>query len=186
MASIIELSEEHEKNEELIKSVMNSAADDKHFLKCLDYVRLRETRRNMTHKEVASYFNVSVNTILSWQIQWTQSGLLNRCRRLLAIPASEEVKVANISIMRDWPAILERQRQIATTGKSDKNATDAAKWLFEIIINPAMEASQDPGIEETDYITSTADKVDQFNPHSIQGKLQSSSTKDIDDLDIPE
>lgn len=168
MESLIEMSAEHEKNEETLVDILDEAADDAHFLKCMDYVVLRETRNNMSQAAVAQYFNVSAETIRRWQIEWTQSGLLQKCRRILSISTVEEVRAAEYNIMRAWPAILERQKQTAINGKSDHNALEAARFLYEVIVQPAMDAAGEAGIDELDYIETIKTAETKFDPFIIQ------------------
>lgn len=168
MESLIEMSDEHEKNEETLVDILDEATNDEHFLKCMDYVVLRESRNNMSQSAVASYFNVTAETIRRWQIEWTQSGLLQKCRRILSISSIEEVRAAEYSIMRSWPAILERQRNIAINGKSDHNALESARFLYETIIQPAMLAAGEAGIDELDYIESITTAENKFDPFIIQ------------------
>ena len=158
---------EDKKEKSMEFSVMYDAADDKDFLRCLEYVKLREVRKGMKRQEVADYFEIHINSLDLWISKWTKSGLINRCRRIIAIPSAEEVRVVEGELMQEWPKIIRRQKDTAMYGKSDKNALEAATWLYENFVKPAMEQQVDAGVDELDYISSVETATTPFNPLSL-------------------
>lgn len=138
------------------------------FVRVMEYIALREAGKQATKVEIAEHFGISRPTLDRWILKWTNSGLLARCReRFLTPTILEEMRVANLDAMADWPEILKRQRKIAIHSRSDRNANEAAANIWEWLVRPALEAEVEAGVDELDYAKLLESGNISINPHDI-------------------
>lgn len=155
-----------------------SPADDEEFLRCMQYLQWREVDSKLTKVQIANRFGVHRNTLNGWLIKWENSGLLRRCRQVFLKPRVEEIQNAVDAILDDWPNVLMKQLQTAKNGKSEKISLEAAIWLHEAIVQPAIEAKEDEGQAEMIYIQSKTQVSEPFNPLALIEDKKASSNEE--------
>ena len=130
---------------------------------------MREVGEYNTKVDIAKHFGVSRVTLDKWIMKWEASGLLGKCRQIIMVPRTEEIRAAEDAVLRAWPDILQEAVKIALgNGRSEKVAQEARAWLGEVVVVPRMEAQEESGAEELDYIEMMRDRlVGGFNPHQI-------------------
>lgn len=137
----------------------------------MDYVLSREFGPKCGMQEWAEKMGVDRTTAWRWLTEWEQTGLIQRCRRALLLPAVEEVIVANRRAIAEWADIL--QKQIATAKgqtRSDHVSLMAAAFVWEKIIQPQVEQLPESGSDEADYIKLKQGAKAPFDPMRI-GRL---------------
>jgi transposase len=138
------------------------------FLRCVQYVVLRELGQQMELKDIADRFGVSRQSLYNWITRWRATGLIAKVRQKYFLPGYvEEIQVAYNKVLSEWPQVMKRQLNIAIHSKSDQFSTQAAAWLMEQVVKPATEAVEDIGREEMEYVELLKERVIQLNPLSI-------------------
>lgn len=144
-----------------------SPADDEEFLRCMQYLQWREFDGKLSKIDIAERFGVHRNTLNAWIIKWENSGLLRRCRQVFLKPRVEEIQNAIDAILDDWPNVLMKQLYTAKNGRSEKISLEAAIWLHDAVVQPALDAKEDEGQAEMVYIQSKTQTSEPFNPLAL-------------------
>lgn len=146
---------------------MRVAANDEDFVRCMTYITLREQGPQMAMKDIATHFEVDYTTLRRWVIEWDKTHLLQKCRMVLMVPIVEDITATNLRALTEWGEIFDRQLQTAKSGKSDKTSLEAAMWLYDAFVHPALEERENPGAAELAYIEQIESQIDPFNPLAI-------------------
>lgn len=126
--------------------------EDPDFLLCLDYIQHVEFER-MSPSEYAALKAVNPSTVWRWQTAWTQRGLLQACREITGMAMFEDVIVANRRAVREWQQLLKEAVRIGLNAKSEFTRLQAIQWVYEKIVQPALDQQGDPGHQEKDFLT---------------------------------
>jgi hypothetical protein len=152
-----------------------SSADEEDFVRCMEYVQLREMGEKTTKVEIAKHFKVSRPTLDAWILKWETSGLLKKCRAVFMIPRAEEIKAAEDSVLDAWPDVLSYATGLAMgNGKSEKVAVEAMNFLNENVVKPRMEQQEESGADELGYVEATQGQPNRFDPLSLSSKVDKS------------
>jgi hypothetical protein len=142
--------------------------DDEEFLRCTQYVQMRELTDKKTKEEIAQFFDITVTRLSWWIAKWSKTGLLRRVRQeLFAALTAEEIEVTKDSVARQWAAIMDRTVNTALKSKSDRVALEATQFLYEAFIKPRMDNVEMDSTPETDYILQMEARENNFNPLNI-------------------
>lgn len=153
-------------------------ADDEDFIRCMEYITLREVGTQVTKTDIAKHFGIDRSTLHQWILKWEASGLLRRCRMAIMVPMAEEIRNAEDAVLRDWPEVLEYARTLATgKGRSEKVASEVMQWLHEAVIKPRIEAQEESGAEELGYLETISTKAHAFDPLTLEVRKGSNKKK---------
>jgi len=143
---------------------------DEDYLRCLDYIVHREVN-NLTVAAFADKYHVDVRTVLRWQTEWKERGLLASIRRMLATGMTESIIVTNRRTAARWETYMATLDEIIFNGRQDTVRADAIKWIYEHVVAPQLSENEDRSHEEADYLRSVEGRV--INPMSISDRSKS-------------
>lgn len=152
-------------------SIITDPSQHSDFLRAMEYIMLREIGPKKSLDDIAAHFDMARNTLNGLIVQWENDGLLAKCRQQYLFPALfEEVNFAITEAISAYPDVIRRQIRIAKDSKSDYNATQAATWLHNFVIQPVIDKQQKPSTEEFDF---------------IQGIMDNGSANPLDIIELP-
>jgi hypothetical protein len=153
------------------------------FLRCLQYILLHEIGNPpMKKQDIAAQWKIHRDTLNTWVNDWTATGLLERCRKMYLTPLLvDDVIAAGTDVLRDWREIMKRQIKTAKSSGSDQFALQAAMWLHEVYVKPAIDNLPDVGDEELEYLRQLS-QAGVLNPLSISdgGAEEEASTSGVE------
>jgi len=156
-------------NKELVKIDMVAASQDEDFIRCMQYLEMREIAKPMTKIVIAEKFGISDRTLRRWVERWDESGLLRKCRMAYMVPRVEEIRAAEDSVLDDWPMVLSNATKLAVgQGRSEKVAVEAMRFLHETVVAPRMDEKEDAGAAELKYVETIQGTARRFNPLEIE------------------
>ena len=151
----------------LVKSaVLNIPEEDPDYLICMDYLKWVEFE-NKTTLQFAEYKQVDPTTIWRWISRWKKSGLIQKCRKEFALAVFDDVIVANRKVVTGWSKIAEELVRISTKARSEHTRFLTAAWLYEKIVEPAMNEQEEPGYNEAAYLSTISENRKALNPMSL-------------------
>jgi transposase-like protein len=139
---------------------------DPNYIRCMQYLTLRETGPSMSMMQAAADMGVSRGTLYNWLAAWRLSGLLEQCRKAFLVPKGEEIRAAENELLAEWPNIIRRQIAIAKDGQSDKNSNEAFQSLMPYVDRLLSEQDK-PGSEEMGYIEGLRSIPNPFDPLNL-------------------
>lgn len=148
-------------------TVETAYSHDEYF-DCLNYVQIAENNPvRLSQEEIASELGITRQGLHKMKRRWSNDGLLPAVRQIVSTIRLEQVQESHARVLAAWGDIIERQIHIARDAKSDKNANDAAHWLHEAIIKPALDAKVENGADEIHFIESVFADMDSLDPLSL-------------------
>lgn len=134
-------------NEPQALTVQYSDAD---VLECREYVDLRDMRR-MTQQQAADELGYTRRTLYNRLDYWTRGGLLQKIRQETIAARIEEFESTQNYVLENWPAIVHRAVELALAARSEYVSLQAAQWLKEAFIDPALAEVEKPSTAEENY-----------------------------------
>lgn len=143
----------------------NQPEEDAEFLRCREYLYMREMGKVVPMEAIAEHFGIAHSTMYNWIARWTNNGLLAKCREKLQAVKFEGVESAETRLFDEWPAILANMATIAKSN-SYRNAIEAARFL-EPTVNKLKERQAKSAVPEADYVESLITGESMFDPLDI-------------------
>lgn len=128
------------------------------------YLYMKETLKK-SKQEIAEFFGYKHrNSVYDLEQKWRDNGALEKARIMMNAPKIEDIRAVHGEVLDQWGNIVRTIMRVALHGKGERAKLEAAMWLHQTIIKPAMEeGGVGKGQAEADY----ANRVGSFNPNEI-------------------
>lgn len=134
--------------------------NDEAVVRAVQYLFLKD--EHYTMHDIAAAFGITKPTIYAWVAKWEAEGVMDRARYFWLFPKIQEIYAIRRRVLDSWGEVMARVLRTAISGRSDKTSLEAAMWLKDAFIDPALEASQDSFAE-----AAWAGKEGDFQPDVI-------------------
>lgn len=128
---------------------------DAEMLECREYVELRDVRR-LTQEQAAAELGYTRRTLYHRLDYWTRGGLLQKIRQEAVAARIEEFESTQNYVLEHWPAIVHRAVELALSARSEYVSLQAAQWLKEAFVDPALAEVEKPSTAEENYAKALA------------------------------
>ena len=136
---------------------------DTDVVQAAQYLYMKEQLKK-TKQEIAEFFGYKHrNSVYDLLAKWNENGALEKARIMMNQPKAEEIRSVYSEILEQWPQVMRTILRIALHSRSDRNKLEAAMWLNQEIVRPALESGAEKGQAEADY----ASRAQAFNPNEI-------------------
>jgi len=126
------------------------ADEDEDVLRAGRYLYLKESGYSI--EEITHDLGWSSRTSLyKWVDKWTKSGAMAKAKSKFLEPKAEMIYGAISKVLDHWPAVLNRVLVTALSSQSDRVSLEAAAWLHERVVAPALAAQENAGTAESAY-----------------------------------
>jgi hypothetical protein len=144
----------------------------------LEFLMLREEGK--TIEEIGDAWGISRRQVYNRVKAYNESGAMATAHDVFMVPRIEAISAAVDRVLYEWPSILDNIVRIAKDSKGKLTALEAAKWLHDVIVVPAVEAKVREGAPESAYASRSGDFDPQAAVFEISVKKKESARRLIE------